>query len=166
MKDTGTDAVTGDITYWYFGNPNPWYPEHHYPGPFGGTLPGSPPAAQNSNGWVDWRFWDTNHNGDNRDEYVIKLGEKGMDHKTLMTDQSRITGAGNAGNVVGFQFVHGNHKNFLNGWTNVLLADGHVESRHPRASSFSGDHTKYMNTNPSPDEVQPRFGNSGAYSLW
>src|SRR5262249_8426820 len=148
------------------GNPNPCYPDHHYPGPFGGTLPGAPPTGMPGNGWVDWRFWDTNRNGDNRDEYVMRLGEKGMDHKTLMTAPSTITGAGKQDNIVGFQFVHGNHKNFLNGWCNVLLADGHVESRKPTASSFSADHTKFINMNPSPNEVQPRFGNSNAYSLW
>jgi prepilin-type N-terminal cleavage/methylation domain-containing protein/prepilin-type processing-associated H-X9-DG protein len=173
MKDTGgnnqfgtPDTVTGTITYWYFADPNPFYPRYHFPGPFtGSSLAGSPPTSAPT-GYLDWRFWDTNRNGDNRDEYVIHLGEKGMQRKALMTDQSRQTGSGNLGSVVGFQFPHGAKKDFLRGWTNVLFADGHCESRKPTPRSFSADHTTFVNNNPSPDEVQPRWGNANAYQMW
>jgi prepilin-type N-terminal cleavage/methylation domain-containing protein len=165
MKDSGGgDTVTGCLTYWYFGNPDPWYPQYHYPGPFGGAHPGSAPAT--ATGALDWRFWDTNGNGDNRDEYVIKLGEKGMQRKVLMTDQGRQTGGQNLGSVVGFQFVHGPHSNPLRGWQNNLYADDHVESKKANAASFSADRTQFINLNPSPDEVQPRWGNATQYEMW
>jgi prepilin-type N-terminal cleavage/methylation domain-containing protein len=166
MKDAGTDGVTGCLGYWYFGNPDPWYPKYHYSGPFGAT--GSPPAAA-PGGSLDWRFWDTNRNGDNRDEYLAKPGDKGAQRKALMTDQRRQNGAGGAGGTpgVGFQFSHGSRTNpLLRGWTNVLCGDGHVESRRATAASFNPDRTSFINTNPSPDEVQPRWGNSTSYQMW
>lgn len=165
MKDSGTDGVTGCLGYWYFGNPDPWYPQYHYNGAFGGTIAGSPPSSAPS-GYLDWRFWDTNGSGDNRDEYVSKLGEKGSQSKALMTDQSRQNGAGGLGGTVGFQFVHGPHTNPLRGWTNVLCADGHAESRRANVASFSADLTKFINPNPMPNEVQPRWGNATSYQMW
>jgi prepilin-type N-terminal cleavage/methylation domain-containing protein/prepilin-type processing-associated H-X9-DG protein len=165
MKDRATDPVTGCLGYWYFGNPDPWFPKYHYSGPFGGTLPGAPPAGA-PGPYLDWRFWDTNGNGDNRDEYVAKLSEKGAYRKALMTDQSRQNGAGGLGGQVGFQFTHGPRTNPLRGWTNVLLADGHVESRKANASSFNSDRTKFINPHPFPDEVQPRWGNANSYQMW
>ena len=165
MKDSATDPVTGALTYWYFGDPDINYPANHYPGPLRrhacGIAAGTAPA-----GYLDWRFWDTNGNGDNRDEYISKLGEKGMDHKGLMCDQSRQTGPGNLGNTVGFQFIHGTRKDFLRGTTNVLFGDGHAEPRKPSATSFSLDHTHFVNPHPSRDEVQPRWGNANAYLCW
>jgi prepilin-type processing-associated H-X9-DG protein len=169
MKDPadGGGAPTGCISYWYFGNPNPWYPQYHYSGPFGGApgMPWSAPVTAPT-GSLDWRFWDTNRNGDNRDEYVVKLGERNMTEKVLMTDQGRQTGGTNLGNVVGFQFVHGPRTNPLRGWTNVLHADGHVVSKKANATSFSGDRTQFINPNPSPDEVQPRWGRGDQYEMW
>ena len=117
-------------------------------------------------GYLDWRFWDANRNGDNRDDYVIRLGERNMTEKVLMTDQGRQNGGTNLGSVVGFQFVHGPRTNPFRGWTNVLCADGHVVSRKANASSFSADRTQFINSNPSPDEVQPRWGRGDQYEMW
>jgi prepilin-type N-terminal cleavage/methylation domain-containing protein/prepilin-type processing-associated H-X9-DG protein len=159
--DPGTPKITGCLNYWYFGNPDPWYPKYHYGGTFSAT--GSPPAT--ATGSLDWRFWDANRNGDNRDDYVIRLGEKRMTEKVLMTDQSRQAGP-NLGGVVGFQLIHGNRYNFLKGWVNVLHADGHVASVKANAHSFSEDHTTFINPNPSPDEFQPHWGNANQYEMW
>jgi prepilin-type N-terminal cleavage/methylation domain-containing protein len=167
MKDAadGAGTPTGCLGYWYFGNPDPWYPKYHYSGTFGGSLPGAPPAAP-PGGSLDWRFWDTNGNGDNRDEYIARNNDKGAQRRALMTDQSRQNGAGGLGATVGFQFTHGPRTNPLRGWTNVLCGDGHVESRRANAASFSPDRTKFINMNPTPDEVQPRWGNSTSYQMW
>jgi prepilin-type N-terminal cleavage/methylation domain-containing protein len=162
----------GRIGYWYFGNPNPEYPKYHYKGAFGTaagpggvTLPSSPPAT-NPGGSLDWRFWDTNRNGDNRDEYIVKLGDKDMPRKLLMTDHSRQAGFAPT-LLYGFQFVHGSKKRPLDaGWKNNLYGDGHAESRRPRRSSFSADGTYFANTDPSPDEIQPRWGNANQYQMW
>jgi prepilin-type N-terminal cleavage/methylation domain-containing protein len=161
----------GRIKYWYHGNPNPHYPKYHYPGPFGpgapgATLPGSPPGPGVVTSMLDWRFWDTNQNGDNRDEYVIRLGDKNMSNKGIMTDQTRQAGSGPA-TIYGFQFPHGSKSNSLSkGWKNNLYGDGHAETRRPRRASFSADGKLYINPNPSPDEIQPRWGNANSYQMW
>jgi hypothetical protein len=62
--------------------------------------------------------------------------------------------------------VHGKRSNFLAGWTNVLCGDGHAESRRPNARSFSADHTQFINSHPSPEEVQPRWGAQTTYCMW
>jgi hypothetical protein len=114
---------------------------------------------------LDWRFWDTNHNGDNRDEYIIKLGDKDMSRKLLMTDQSRQLSF--AASSFGFQMVHGSTRNPLDkAWKNNLYGDGHAESRRPRRASFSPDGRTFINQNPSPDEIQPRWGNANSYQMW
>ena len=160
----------GRIKYWYYGNPNPHYPSYHYKGPFGAAagapLEGSPPPAAPGAYQLDWRHWDTNKNGDNRDEYIIKLGDKDMSRRGLMSDQSRQLGS-NPLNTYGFQFVHGSKQNPLSkGWSNVLFGDGHAESRRPRRASFSADGRAFINQEPGPDEVQPRYGNANQYQLW
>jgi len=33
-------------------------------------------------------------------------------------------------------------------------------------ASFAADGKSFINTNPSPDEVQPRWGNATAYQMW
>ena len=142
-------ATRGRIKYWYVGNPNPWYPQYHYPGPFGSAGPGSPPGSAPGPGMIDWRFWDTNRSGDNRDEYIVKLGDKNMAKNVLMTDQSRQLSF--AASSVGFQFVHGKSKTWVNGWKNNLYGDGHAESRRAVLSSFSADGKQFINPNPSPD---------------
>jgi prepilin-type N-terminal cleavage/methylation domain-containing protein len=154
----------GRIKYWYFGSPNPYYPLYHFKGPFSAI--GQPPEMQDgsTNGTLDWRFWDTNRSGDNRDEYIVKLGDKNMTTNVLMTDHSRQSKQG--ASTVGFQFVHGPAKSFLNGWKNNLYGDGHAESRRPRRASFSPDGTAFINPDPGPDEVQPRWGNASGYQMW
>lgn len=168
IKDLATDPVTGMITYWYLGNPDPYYPRYHYTGGFNhSSLLWGEPSTEPGTGSLDWRFFDANGNGDNRDDYVSHLGDKFMDHNVIMCDQSRIAGSGNLGSVVGFQFVHGNRANFLAGWTNVLCGDGHAESRRPTQSSFSGDHKSYINPHPSLNEIQPRWeSGAGNYMMW
>ena len=157
-------ATRGRIGYWYFANPDPYAPRYHYRGPFAAN--GQGPTAQGgaTNGTMDWRYWDTNHNGDNRDEYVVKISDKHSARTAIMTDQSRQSQQGAL--TVGFQFIHGKNKNFLNGWKNNLYGDGHAESRRARASSFSADASSFINQNPSPDEIQPRWGNASGYQMW
>jgi prepilin-type N-terminal cleavage/methylation domain-containing protein len=155
----------GRIKYWYYGNPNPYYPRYHYQGTF---TNGAPPSGQGGAtvGTLDWRFWDSNQSGDNRDEYLVKASDKNSAKIALMTDHSRQNGAGGTAGTYGFQFIHGKSKNFLNGWKNNLYGDGHAESRRPRASSFAPGGTAFTNPMPSPDEVQPRWGNSTSYQMW
>jgi prepilin-type N-terminal cleavage/methylation domain-containing protein len=154
-------APRGRIKYWYVGNPNPWYPQYHFRGPFGAD--GSPPAGP-PGGVLDWRFWDTNRNGDNRDEFIIKNSDRNPSQKLLMTDHSRQLSflAGS----YGFQFVHGPRRRPLQGWKNNLYADGHAESRFPRKASFTPDGKQFINPNPGADEIQPRWGNPSQYQMW
>jgi prepilin-type N-terminal cleavage/methylation domain-containing protein len=154
-------ATRGRIKYWYYGNPNPYYPQYHFQGPFGAD--GSPPAGP-PGGVLDWRFWDTNKNGDNRDEFIVKLGDKDMAKKLLMTDHSRQQSMGGA--QFGFQFVHGPRRSPIQGWKNNLYGDGHAESRYPRKSSFSADGKLWVNPSPGADEIQPRWGNPQQYQMW
>jgi prepilin-type N-terminal cleavage/methylation domain-containing protein len=163
-------AVRGRIGYWYYGNPNPYFPTYHYGGPFGSAagapLPGSPPPTPPGSYLIDWRIWDTNRNGDNRDEYIVKLGDKNMSRICLMTDHTRQLGSTPLA-TYGFQFVHGSKQNPLaKGWKNNLYGDGHAESKRPRRASFAADGKSYINQNPDPDEVQPRWGNANAYQMW
>jgi prepilin-type processing-associated H-X9-DG protein len=113
---------------------------------------------------LDWRFWDTNRNGDNRDEFIIKNSDRNSSQKLLMTDHSRQLSflAGS----YGFQFVHGPRRRPLQGWKNNLYADGHAESRFPRKASFTPDGKQFINPNPGADEIQPRWGNPSQYQMW
>ena len=155
-------AVRGRISYWYFGAPNPFYPQYHYKGGF--NADGSPSTAPDNDA-LDWRFWDTNKSGDNRDEYIIKNNDSKPALKLLMTDQSRQT---SGANQWGFQFVHGPRRSPIQGWKNNLYGDCHAESRFPRRASFSPDGKGFINPNPNPDEIQPRWGNptAGNVSMW
>jgi prepilin-type N-terminal cleavage/methylation domain-containing protein len=163
-------ASRGRIKYWYVANPNPFYPAYHYTGPFGSSasganLPASAPGSAPGTGQFDWRYWDSNLSGDNRDDYIIKYSEKGADKKVIMTDQSRQ--ASFAANAVGFQFIHGFVRGKkLSGWKNNLYGDGHVDLRRATPSSFDSEGIKFINPNPSPDEVQPRWGNATSYQMW
>jgi prepilin-type N-terminal cleavage/methylation domain-containing protein len=150
-------APRGRIKYWYYGNPNPYYPLYHYPGPFtNGAPPSGPPG-----GVLDWRFWDTNRSGDNRDEFIIKNNDSKPALKLLMTDHSRQVDS-----QFGFQFVHGPRRSPIQGWKNNLYGDGHAESRFPRRASFAPDGKGFINPNPNPDEIQPRWGNPTQYQMW
>jgi len=156
--------VSGKIRYWYVGNPNGYYPRFHFTGPFGPN--GEPPAAAPNNGTIDWRFWDTNRNGDNRDEYIVKNNDKNPALKVLMTDQSRQSGTAGT-NSFGFAFMHGRKNGVpFTGWKNNLYGDGHAESKRPRQSSFNTAGTQFINLTPSADEVQPRWGNATSAMLW
>jgi hypothetical protein len=151
---------TGKIRYWYMGNPNPFYPLYHYRGTF--------PVMQNTQAGVaatvDWRWWDRNHSGDNRDDYLVKLSDRHATDIAIMTDQSRQGKSGNT-NAFGFTFIHGRKTHAsassgrVSGWKNNLYGDGHVESRRARISSFSSDGTQfnYLGTFSS-DEIQPGYG--------
>ena len=156
-------AIRGRITYWYFGNPNPYYPRHHFPGPFNADGSPTPPAGTSQQ--IDWRFWDTNKSGDNRDEYIVKNNDSKPALKLLMTDQSRQqSGANN----FGFQFVHGPRRSPIQGWKNNLYGDGHAASHFPRRSSFTPDGKQFINATPAADEIQPRWGNptAGNVAMW
>src|SRR5262245_58504884 len=77
--------LDGNIRYWYLGNPNPLFPQFHYTGAY--------PVQNNAQAGiataVDWRWWDRNHNGNNRDDYMVKLGDKNLANIVIMTDTSR-----------------------------------------------------------------------------
>jgi prepilin-type N-terminal cleavage/methylation domain-containing protein len=146
--------LTGNIRYWYLGNPNPLYPRFHYSGTF--------PVMVNSQAGVatacDWRWWDRNRNGDNRDDYMVKVGDKNATKIAIMTDQSRQELRPET-KAYGHAFMHGKKGSApVSGWKNNLYGDGHAESRRPKLSSFSGDGSTYINPNPSPDEIQPGYG--------
>jgi prepilin-type N-terminal cleavage/methylation domain-containing protein len=159
--------ATGRIRYWYMGNPNPFYPRYHYRG--------AHPVVQNTQagvvGSVDWRWWDRNRNGDNRDDYMVKIGDRNAAHIAVVTDQSR---QGTSGNTLkfGFTFVHGKKSGSrITGWKNNLYGDGHAAQRRARESSFSPDGTQFINPNPTPDEIQPGYGpltsqTGGGVMLW
>jgi len=160
----------GRIKYWYVANPDPWYPAYHYTGTFGSSasgynLPASALAAAPGTAKFDWRYWDANQSGDNRDDYIIKYSEKGAANKVIMTDQSRQ--ASFAASAVGFQFIHGFVRGKkLSGWKNNLYGDGHVDLRRATRTSFDSEGIHFTNPNPSPDEVQPRWGNATSYQMW
>ena len=151
--------TNGLIGYWYMGCPNPYYPLYHWRGPF------PPSAAQNQT--LDWRFWDRNRNGDNRDDYMNKVGDKNATRIVIVTDQSRQAGgATSPSGLFGFAYLHGKNKHPLSGWKNNLYGDGHAASRRPRQASFNDAEgknykfTEYMNGTyiPSEDELQPGWG--------
>jgi prepilin-type processing-associated H-X9-DG protein len=83
-----------------------------------------------------------------------------------MTDQSRQINSANT-KAFGLAFVHGKKGGVpISGWKNNLYGDGHVESRTPRRASWSADGTSFINPDPNPDELQPRWGNSNAPFMW
>jgi prepilin-type N-terminal cleavage/methylation domain-containing protein len=82
------------------------------------------------------RFVDSNNNGDFRDEYVRKVGEKHAEDIVICTDQSGQLAGGQ-----GWFFVHGKQeklektatvpdaKHLKRSWKNNLYGDGHAESK-------------------------------------
>jgi prepilin-type N-terminal cleavage/methylation domain-containing protein len=158
-------AATGLIRYFYLGNPNPLYPYAHYTYGFTTAVPGSTPGGgpQNPNQTpltLDRFWWDRNHNGDNHDDYVTKTSDKWAAKTCIMADQARQQDTTNTvQQTFGFAFLHGKGKTPMAGWINELFGDGHAESRRPRPSSFNQQGNLYINSDPSPDEVQPGWGN-------
>jgi len=151
----------GYIGYWYVGCPNPWFPLYHAGGPY----PAAPAwFAAAVPGTLDWRVWDRNRSGDNRDDYMNKLGDKHATEITIMVDGMRQTGA--VAQQFGYSLPHGSKGGQkLSGWINELKGDGHVESRSPRPASFDAN-MNYINPNPSKDEVQPGWGNTATPVFW
>jgi len=155
----------GYIGYWYVGCPNPWFPLYH-------AGNGSPQAYPAAPGWftaavpgtLDWRVWDRNRSGENRDDFMNKLGDKHATEITIMVDGMRQTGANAA--QFGYSLPHGSKGGQkLSGWVNELKGDGHVESHSCRPASFDAN-MNYINPTPSKDEVQPGWGNSSAPVFW
>ncbi len=146
-------AYSSRIRYNYLGDPNPYYPMYHFGGPY--------PTNSAVNSTLDWRYWDRNHNGTNRDEYMVKLGDKNASNITLMVDSIRFLNSGNT-NTYGIAMTHGKGKTPLSGWLNELYGDGHAASKRPRIASWSPDGTKFLNPNPDQEELQPSWGNNSA----
>ncbi len=151
--------ANGLIGYWYMGCPNPYYPLYHWRGPY------PPPAAHNE--CLDWRFWDRNHSGDNRDDYMNKVGDKNAAKIVIATDQSRQAGAATSmSGRFGFAYLHGKNKNAFSGWKNNLFGDGHATSIAPRRAAFTDfDGKNYRFTDyfsgayvPGEDELAPGWG--------
>lgn len=152
--------ANGYIKYWYLGNPNPYHPLYHGPSSF--NADGSP---VNTPGTLDWRFWDRNRDGSNRNEYVVKVGDRHAARTCIMVDQARQAGTVNT-NTYGLVFVHGKNRNRFSGWLNELFGDGHADSVHPKKSNFNNDMTQFTNPNPSADELQPGWGGQATPIFW
>ena len=131
------------IKYWWVGNP--YRPSGPQIQAGGVDNTGNP----NNRGYTQFR--DTDGDGDSRDEYLCKLGEKNSTNITICTDQSRQAPRG-------WLFFHGgvsiadpnatSSTNVKRNWKNNLYADGHAASVRP-------------------DEVQWRWGKSaGAAAAW
>jgi prepilin-type N-terminal cleavage/methylation domain-containing protein len=146
-------SYSSRIRYNYLANPNPYYPLYHYAGPY--------PSPSAVNTTLDWRYWDRNKNGTNRDEYMVKLGDKNASNITLMVDSIRFLNSANT-NTFGIAMTHGKGKSPLSGWLNELYGDGHADMKRPRVASWTPDGKKFINPDPGPDELQPSWGNSSA----
>ena len=138
----GPPISSGRFLYWWLANP----PERDWDGTSAllaktsGTAPNvvtvmfPDPAA----GFV--RFGDSDNDGQIRDEYIRRVGEKGADQIAICTDQS--------GQFVGGQgvfYIHGKREQFLlgsntgvpdvvrlaRGSKNNLYGDGHAETKKP-----------------------------------
>jgi hypothetical protein len=151
------------IRYNYLGNPNSYYPAYHYAGPY--------PATAAASTTLDWRYWDRNHNGTNRDEYMVKLGDKNTANITIMVDSIRFMNSPNT-NLYGIALTHGKGRSPLSGWLNELYGDGHAASKQLKVSSWTLDGKKW-NHNPGDvidqDELQPSWGNgmpTGQWIIW
>src|SRR5947207_3660658 len=118
--DTTEDHVpdkwySGYMGYWYIGDPNPWYPRYHAVGPY----PAPPSWFANGTtcgaaGTIDWRTRDRNRSGDNRDDDMLKVGDKRAAEITIMVDGARQQGTvPNQG--FGFAFMHGRRATRLSG---------------------------------------------------
>ena len=156
-------GTSGRIRYQYLGGVNPWYPLFHWkqpippPQPINGAVVGGQQAIET----LDCRFWDRNKNGDNRDDYLIKIGDKNAANIVIMVDSVRYLNSP-ATNQYGLYFLHGKGGAPLAGWLNELYGDGHADMRRPRLGSWNAAGTAFINPNPDPNEIQPSWGPTGA----
>jgi prepilin-type N-terminal cleavage/methylation domain-containing protein len=168
-------AAQTRIRYNYLACRDPYYPRYHWKGPppTVNTQP-SPVDGTPANWTLDFRMWDRNQNGDNRDDYINKLGDKRATDVVVMVDAIRNLNSP-ACNTLGVMFTHGNVAGKpLTGWMNELFGDGHVESKRPHYSSWGAKGSGPIGSayiNPSPDigEVQPSHGvksNTTEQTLW
>ena len=107
-----TPCASGNyvIGYCYLGNPTL------------GVIPPNP---------VPW-WIDTNKNGTNRDEYVVKFSEKGASNVAIMVDVLNQTTGSPAQQKARWVMRHPFQEKNPNGFENVLYGDGHAASV-PRA---------------------------------
>jgi prepilin-type N-terminal cleavage/methylation domain-containing protein len=155
------------IRYNYLACRDPYYPRYHWKGapPTVNTQAG--PDGVPANWTLDFRMWDRNHNGDNRDDYINRVGDKRASEIAVLVDQTRsLNGSSTSGNTddIGFQLQHGNTSGKpLTGWMNELYGDGHAESKRPHWSSWGAKPgkifgTAFINPNPDAGEIQPGHG--------
>jgi prepilin-type N-terminal cleavage/methylation domain-containing protein len=156
-------AFTSRIRYNYLADPNPYYPMYHYAGPY--------PSTSAVATTLDWRYWDRNHNGTNRDEYMVKVGDKNASNIVIMVDSIRFLNSPNT-NQFGIALTHGKGKSPWTGWLNELYGDGHAGSKGLKQSSWTPD-GKHWNHLPGDivgeDELQPSWGNgtpTGQWIIW
>lgn len=168
-------AKTGRIRYWYFGDPDPYYPLWHYPGPYNTQTPApafpltGAIAGLINQSYLDTRFWDRNGDGTNRNEYVVKISDKHAARTCIMEDGMRQNGAG--GNsadqlAFGFSFLHGRGKSPGTGWINQLFGDGHATSKSPKQSDFPDGRTYTYPATPGQDTLQPFWGGKTNECYW
>jgi prepilin-type N-terminal cleavage/methylation domain-containing protein len=166
------------IRYNYLAGVNPYYPLYHWKGGVGaasGTAT-NPIDGVQAQATLDWRYWDANKNGDNRDDYIVKIGDKRTSEVAIVVDSIRFLHSTNT-RQFGVQFLHGNTSTkALAGWMNELYGDGHADSKRPHYSSWGVETgfstvlgSEFVNPNPDPNEIQPRWGNTsstGQTILW
>jgi hypothetical protein len=171
-------AAQTRIRYNYLAGVNPYYPAFHWKGGVGATSATgvNPVDGTVANQTLDWRFWDINKNGDNHDDYVSRVGDKRMTELAIVVDSIRFLHSANT-RAYGVSFLHGNVSGKpLSGWMNELMGDGHAEQRRPKYSSWGVESgfsqvfgSEFINPNPDPSEVQPRWGNTqptGQTIIW
>jgi len=159
-----TFATVGYLNYWYVACPNPFYPRFHAAGPY--PSPWFPVGGGSAAGTMDWRWWDRNRSGDNRDDYIVKIGDKNATNIVVMVDAGRQQGTANATNFV-FSFMHGHFNGTrLTGWLNALYGDGHVGLRKANVGSWDATQQTFINPTPSPEELQPGYGNATQPIFW
>ena len=120
-----SDVTSIRIRYWYMGNPYR---------PSGPNVASADIPTGGPRGYKQWQ--DTNGDGETRDEYICKVGEKHADEIALATDQTRQASA-----TVGWTFYHGvtdildpgstDAKRLRRSWKTTVYADGHCESKRP-----------------------------------
>jgi prepilin-type N-terminal cleavage/methylation domain-containing protein len=157
-------AAQTRIRYYYLACRDPYYPRYHWKGPPPTVNSQASPVDGTPANWtLDFRMWDRNKNGDNRDDYINKIGDKRATDIVVMIDQTRALNNATT-DLYGFQLQHGNVSGKpLTGWMNELFGDGHVESKRPHWSSWGAKPgkpfgTAYINPAPDADEIQPGHG--------